>query len=99
VDKLGDVKRASGDMPAAVTAYEESLVIARRLSGVDPSNVQWSTDLVVALYKLALVTEGDQRRAYLDEALKIVEALDAEGKLSPDKKNWKNMLLALREPH
>ena len=55
-----------------------------------------STDLVVALYKLALGTEGDTKRANVDEALKIVEWLDAEGKLAPDKKNWKSMLLALR---
>jgi hypothetical protein len=32
----------------------------------------------------------------VDEAIKIVERLETEGKLSPDKKNWKDMLLALR---
>ena len=59
-------------------------------------NVQWQTDLVVSLYKLAPVADGDRKSAALDEALKIVEQLDAEGKLTPDKKNWKDMLLALR---
>ena len=64
-------------------------------------SVQWQTDLIVSLYKLALVSDGDRKSAALDEALKMVEQLDAEGKLTPDKKNWKDMLLALRtsSPH
>ena len=58
--------------------------------------MQWQTDLVVGLYKIALMTGDDKKAASVDEAIKIVERLDAEGKLSPDKKNWKDMLLALR---
>ena len=96
IDKLADVQRAMGDIAGALAGYEESLVISRKLAAVDRSNVQWQTDLVVALYKLARGTEGDTKRANVDEALKIVERLDSEGKLSPDKKNWKSMLLALR---
>jgi tetratricopeptide (TPR) repeat protein len=99
LDKLGDVKRAKGDLAGARETYEESLAITQKLSGVDRANVQWLTDLVVALYKVALVTDGDKRRESVDEALKIVETLESEGKLSPDKKNWKDMLIALRDQH
>ena len=71
--------------------------------GVSPTsttgNVQWQTDLVVSLYKIAILADGERKSAALDEALKIVERLDAEGKLSPDKKDWKDKLLALRQPH
>ena len=99
LDKIGDVKRSQNDNAGALAAYEESLAIARRLAGVDPGNVQWQTDLVVSLYKIALLADGEKKSGAVDEALKIVERLDAEGKLSPDKKDWKDRLLALREPH
>ena len=66
---------------------------------IDPGNVQWQTDLVVSLYKIAILADGEKKSGAVDEALKIVEQLDAEGKLSPDKKDWKDRLLALREPH
>ena len=95
IDKLADVQRAMGDMAGAVTSYEESLAISRKLAAVDVTNVQWQTDLVVALYKLAQMSD-DKKAASVDEAIKIVERLDAEGKLSSDKKNWKDMLLAVR---
>ena len=99
LDKIGDVKRSQGDREGALAAYEESLDIARHLAAVDPGNVQWQTDLVVSLYKIAILADGDRKSAAVDEALKIVEQLDAAGKLSPDKKDWKDRLLALREPH
>jgi hypothetical protein len=95
IEKLADVQRAMGDMAGAVASYEESLDISRRLAAVDETNVQWQTDLVVALYKLAQMSD-DKKAASVDEAIKIVERLDAEGKLSSDKKNWKDMLLAVR---
>ncbi len=93
---VADVERALGDTATALAAYEESLAISRKLATLDATNVQWQTDLVVGLYKIALMTGDDKKAASVDEAIKIVERLDAEGKLSPDKKNWKDMLLALR---
>jgi hypothetical protein len=93
------VTSARGDKAGALAAYEESLAIVRRLADTDNSNVEWQTDLVVSLYKIANLADGETKDAALDEALKLVERLDAEGKLSPDKKDWKGKLLALREPH
>ena len=43
----------------------------------------WQTDLVVSLYKIAIMAEGERKQAALDEAIQIVDRLDAEGKLSP----------------
>jgi hypothetical protein len=97
--EIGDVKRSEGDMAGALAAYEESLAIAQRLADIDQTNAQWQTDLVVSLYKIATYADGEKRSAALDKALAIVERLEAEGKLSPDKKDWKSRLLALREPH
>ena len=99
LDKIGDVKRSQNDNAGALAAYDESLAIARHLAAVDPGNVQWQTDLVVSLYKVAILADGEKKSGAVDEALKIVEQLDAAGKLSPDKKDWKDRLLALREPH
>ncbi len=96
LDKIADVKRSTGDQTGALAAYEESLAIARRLAGLDPSNVSWQTDLVVSLYKIAIMADGARKQTALDEAIKIVERLDAEGKLSPAQKGWKDRLLALR---
>lgn len=61
--------------------------------------MQWQTDLVVSLYKIATFAEGEKKSAVIDQAIKIVERLDAEGRLPPDKKNWKDKLSALREAH
>jgi hypothetical protein len=97
LDKIADVKRSTGDLTGALEAYEESLAIARRLAAIDPGNVSWQTDLVVSLYKIALMAEGERRQAALDEAITMVERLDAEGKLSPAQKGWKDRLLALRQ--
>ena len=90
LDKIADVKRSTGDQAGALAAYEESLAIARRLAGLDPGNVSWQTDLVVSLYKIAIMADGERKRTALDEAIKIVERLDAEGKLSPAQKGWKD---------
>jgi hypothetical protein len=52
-NKLGDVRRAQGDLAGAEAAYADSLEIARRLAASDPGNAQWQRDLVVSYYKLA----------------------------------------------
>ena len=97
LDKIADVKRATGDLSGALAAYEESLAIARRLAAIDPGNVSWQTDLVVSLYKIAIMAESERKQAALDEAIQIVDRLDAEGKLSAAQKGWKDKLLALRQ--
>jgi hypothetical protein len=51
---------------------------------------------VLRLAKLAAVSDGATKKDAINEALKIVERLDAEGKLSPEQKDWKERLVTLR---
>ena len=80
----------------AVEAYGESLAIARRMATANPGNVQAQTDLIASLYKVALAADGEPKSAALEEALRLLDQLETSGKLSVDKKGWKDMLLALR---
>ena len=61
LDKIGDVKRSQNDNAGALAAYDESLAIARHLAAADPGNVQWQTDLVVSLYKVAILADGEKK--------------------------------------
>jgi hypothetical protein len=54
------------------------------------------TDLVVSLYKLAKTANGTQKEEAIDEALEILAALDADGKLNETQKGWKDSFLTLR---
>ncbi|HEX2446742.1 MAG TPA: hypothetical protein VHK26_00965, partial [Methyloceanibacter sp.] len=40
LNRLGDVKRDSGDTKGALAAYDESLAIRRQLALADPNNSQ-----------------------------------------------------------
>ncbi len=83
--KIGDVKLQTGDRAGALAAYEEDLAIARELAK-DKANAQAQTNLVVSLAKCAQA--GGEARARLTEALAILKALDAAGRLTADKKGW-----------
>jgi hypothetical protein len=80
------VLKAQGDLAGALILYRGSLAIRKVLAQKDPSNVQWQTDVVVSLYKLA--GAGDNPRANLIEALAILKRLNAAGTLPPDKTGW-----------
>jgi tetratricopeptide (TPR) repeat protein len=97
LDKVSELKLALGDEDGAIEAFEDGIAPARFLARVEGAATKAETDLVIRLYKLANVTDGERKQAALDEAIKIVERLDAEGKLAADQKDWKDRLLALRE--
>jgi tetratricopeptide (TPR) repeat protein len=86
LNKVGDMKLDAGDRKGAFDAYNESLGIARRLAKQDPGNATAQTDLVVSLTRLADVS--DDPESYYLEALDILHALDAQGRLSPEQKGW-----------
>ncbi|MFZ4381803.1 MAG: hypothetical protein ACOYO0_07565, partial [Sandarakinorhabdus sp.] len=44
-NKLGDIARAEGDLPAARAAFQAGLTIAERLAARDPGNSEWQRDL------------------------------------------------------
>ena len=56
--KVGDVRLAAGDRAGALSAYEESLAIMRKLAASDPGNAGWQRDVSVSLNKV-----GDVRLA------------------------------------
>jgi tetratricopeptide (TPR) repeat protein len=90
LQKLGEALRASGDMNGALAADRESLDVARTLAARDPGNKQFRTDVVLALWRLAAV--GDDPRARLTEALKILNNLKLAAILTPAQEEWIAMI-------
>ena len=86
LNKVGDIELATKDRKGAFDAYNESLGIARKLAIADPGNAQAQTDLVVSLTRVADLTDNP-KKSYL-EALDILSALDAQGRLSVEQKGW-----------
>jgi len=52
LDRIGDVQRAQGALPAALQRYEASLAIVERLARADPGNTEWQRDLSVSLNRI-----------------------------------------------
>ena len=96
MDRLGNAKFDSNDVPGTVAAFEESLTIARELADTVKDNIDVQTDLVVSLYKLAKVSAGEQKEAAIGEGLKLLARLDADGKLTEDQKGWGDSFRPLR---
>ena len=86
LNKIGDVKLQAGDRAGALAAFEEGLAIARKLAEADPGNAEAQTDLVVSLTRIAGVSDDPQ--PLYAEALAILEALDADGRLSMEQREW-----------
>ena len=94
---LGDVHRAKGDIPAALTAYEEGLEIARTLSQQDPRNAELQRDLSVSLNKIGDVhrAKGDIPAALIayQEDLEIAHTLTQQ---DPRDAEWQQDLAVSR---
>ena len=76
---LGDALRETGDLNGATAAYQEALVIRRRLAATQPDHAEWQRDLAVSLDRAGDVASasGDltaARNAHT-EALSIRRAL------------------------
>ena len=52
--------------------------------------------MVVGLYRLAKVANGERKDSVIDEGLSILSRLDADGKLSEDQKGWSESFNTLR---
>jgi tetratricopeptide (TPR) repeat protein len=63
--RQGDVMKAQGDLAGALSAYQESLKVGRRLAEADPSNTDWQRDLSLSFNKLGdvLMDQGDLEAA------------------------------------
>src|SRR5262249_52247862 len=70
----------------ALGAFRQCLAIREALVALDLGNADWQSDLVIILVKLADI--GDEARARLMRALKILQQLAAEGKLRAAQREW-----------
>ena len=61
--KVGEVRLDADDLQGALSAYEESLAIRRKLATADPGNLMWQRDVSVGLNKV-----GDARTDFGDRA-------------------------------
>jgi eukaryotic-like serine/threonine-protein kinase len=87
--EFGDVRLRAGDGPGALAAYEEGLVIARRLAAADAGNAVSQADLVVSLYRLkSASTERFVQVASMCEAATILRSMADRNLLSADQKSW-----------
>jgi tetratricopeptide (TPR) repeat protein len=96
LNRVGDAKFALGDVPGGLAAFEERLAVSRDLADARKEDAEAQTDLVVGLYKIATVALAERKDAVIDEGLKILARLDADGKLSDDQKGWSESFLTLR---
>jgi hypothetical protein len=96
---LGSAKVSLGDTAAARLVYGEALPIIRHLADADPGNTQRQTDLVVNLYRLAIVGEEADRQRALRDASAILTRLRDENRLTPDKIGWPDLFLEMLNPH
>ena len=95
-ERIGDVQRAQGDLPSALSSYKQGLEIREKLAARDPANAQWKTDLVVSLWKLANVLERQGAPQNREAAINYQRALEMllaiEGKLTAEQKTWISQL-------
>lgn len=70
----------------ARNVFLAGLAVIEDYARADPNNALHQMDLVIFLYKLAVL--GDEPRARLERALAIIRRLDGEGKLNAAQKSW-----------
>ena len=92
-NRIGDVKRAQGDLPGALAAYTDAMAIAERLAARDPANSEWQRDMWVSHVNIGgvKVAQGDlpgALAAYTD-AMAIAERLAAR---DPANSEWQRDL-------
>ena len=93
-ERIGDLYVATGDTPAALKTYQDSLSIVQKLVELDPKQAEWQRDLSVSYEKL-----GDMYKANGDTpaALKAYQgSLSIRNKLvelDPKQVEWQNDLV------
>ena len=60
-ERIGDVQRAQGNPPSALSSYKQGLEIREKLAARDPANTNWQRDLSVSYNRI-----GDVQRAQGD---------------------------------
>jgi tetratricopeptide (TPR) repeat protein len=91
---LGDIRRAKGNLRAALTAYDAALSIQHQLAARDPDNADWQRDLSVSYDRIGdvRVAQGDRAGALeaYEQGRGIREKLAAR---DPDNADWQRDLI------
>jgi tetratricopeptide (TPR) repeat protein len=91
-DKLGNVSMQLGELKASQEYFEKSLQLREHVARQDPDNAQAALDLVASFSQLGQVYRAAKQYpeagAWLRKAMDQLRRLEAQGKLSPAKKEW-----------
>ena len=90
--RLGDVALMPGDPVRAQGLLQQSYAIAQKLAARDPGNVETQMNLVASLVRIAIYDDDPKPRQR--EALAILKALQAEGRLDPGRADWIGLIEA-----
>jgi tetratricopeptide (TPR) repeat protein len=96
LDRISNAKLELNDLPGAIAAAEESLAVSRGLAALRQASNEAQIDLVVGLYKLAKLAQSERKEAAIEEGLRLLAGLDADGKLTDDQKGWSESFNTLR---
>lgn len=82
-NKVANAKVQKADFAGGKAMFEEGLKLARRLHDRDPQNVTTQTDLIISLTQMAIIetTDLDRKRAFIDEALGMMQKLSDAGQM------------------
>jgi tetratricopeptide (TPR) repeat protein len=76
---LGDIRRAGGNLAAALDAYRNASALASRIAKADPDNLAWQRNLSVCYVRAGnvLIAQGNLARAfaYYKDSLAIFDRL------------------------
>ena len=83
LNRVGGMRLQAGNFEGSVAAFEEGLAIARALVAAEPDSAERQADLVMSIAQTQImVLDKDRKRALIEEALAIMDKLQAAGQLS-----------------
>ena len=82
-NKIGDVRRARGDLAGAETSHRAALKIAESLAALDPTNATWQRDLAVSCQRMAFLHQDSgnaaEARAWLIRCRDVLRGMRDRG--------------------
>jgi len=83
LNRVGGMRLQAFDFDNSVAAYEEGLSIARELVAAEPDSVERQTDLIMSIAQTQImVLDPVRKRALIEEALVMMDRLQAAGQLN-----------------
>ena len=83
LNRVGGMRLQAYDFDNSVAAYEEGLSIARALVAAEPDSVERQTDLIMSIAQTQImVLDPVRKRALIEEALAMLDKLQADGTLN-----------------